>query len=218
MSPLSMTKWLYGYNKQGDSIFYVVYHIVLATRYIYKVLRGGVVDYLKTNLVIIERRYPEIHILESNTNENYLHILVSVPPRLPISQVVSIIKSNTAKAMKEKFGFLKAYGVVARSTFKKEFSNGGLIFDRLVEKGYLETISRVSAHLKADIDEVKNGLRQEYPHDLERILVVLRQSNDSGGIWSVGCLVSTGEINDEIIRKYVEYQGDEDRGQSRLQF
>ena len=39
---------------------------------------------------------------------------------------------------------------------------------------------------------------------------------DHGGIWSRGYFVSTVGINEEIIRKYVEYQGKEDTGQAEL--
>lgn len=152
MSPLSMTKWLYGYSKQGHSIFYAMYRIVLATKYRRRLLRGGIEEYLKTNLQIIGRHYPEIGIFETAIDEDHLQMLVSVPPKIAISQAVNIIKISTANAMIEKFQFLK------------------------------------------------------------------RLYNGGGGIWSGGYFVSTVEINEEIINKYIEYQGDEDRGQSQLEF
>jgi len=36
------------------------------------------------------------------------------------------------------------------------------------------------------------------------------------GIWSDGYFVSTVGINEQIIRKYIERQGQEDSGQARL--
>ena len=38
------------------------------------------------------------------------------------------------------------------------------------------------------------------------------------GIWSIGYFVSTVGINEEIIRKYIEKQGEEDSGQAKLEF
>lgn len=55
----------------------------------------------------VQRRYPEIQVLEVNTDEDHVHILVSVAPKLSISDTVRIIKSNTARAMKKKFPFLE---------------------------------------------------------------------------------------------------------------
>ena len=39
----------------------------------------------------------------------------------------------------------------------------------------------------------------------------------SEGIWSIGYFVSTVGINEETIRKYIEYQWEEDSGQAKLE-
>jgi REP-associated tyrosine transposase len=41
---------------------------------------------------------------------------------------------------------------------------------------------------------------------------------DRGGIWSKGYFVSTVGINEEVIRHYVEQQGEEEAGQAELDF
>ena len=41
---------------------------------------------------------------------------------------------------------------------------------------------------------------------------------DREGIWSTGYFVSTVGINEAIIRRYVEMQGQEDAGQAQLEF
>ena len=41
---------------------------------------------------------------------------------------------------------------------------------------------------------------------------------DRGGIWSKGYFVSTVRITEEIIRRYVAKQGQEDAGQAKLEF
>ncbi len=38
------------------------------------------------------------------------------------------------------------------------------------------------------------------------------------GIWSDGYFVSTVGIDEEAIRKYIEFQGREDGGQAKLEF
>ena len=37
-------------------------------------------------------------------------------------------------------------------------------------------------------------------------------------VWSVGFFVSTVGINEEVIRRYVQMQGQEDAGQAELDF
>lgn len=111
----------------------------------------GMGDYLKRCLRSIGRHYPEIEILKAETDVDHLHLLVSIPPKMAVSDVVRIIKSNTGTAMRKRFKFL---------------------------------------------DYVYFG---------------------GGGIWSAGYFVSTVGINEEVIRNYLELQGQEDRGQAQLE-
>ena len=41
---------------------------------------------------------------------------------------------------------------------------------------------------------------------------------NKAGVWSVGYFVSTVGLNEQVIRRYIEYQGTEDRGQAQLEF
>ncbi len=64
---------------------------------------GKYLGYLVTSL---QRRHPELHILEVNTDEDHVHILISIAPKVSVATAVQIIKSNTARMMKQKFPFL----------------------------------------------------------------------------------------------------------------
>ena len=41
---------------------------------------------------------------------------------------------------------------------------------------------------------------------------------DQKGIWGKGYFVSTVGINEEVIRKYVQYQAEEETGQAQFEF
>jgi len=140
------------YRKQGQAVYYARYHIVICTRYRRRILRWGAKEYLKKIVKGVSKFYPEIEIKEVNTDENHMHLLVSIPPKYAVSKVVNLIKSNTGRRMRERFKFL----------------------DKLY-------------------------VRQE-------------------GIWSVGYFVSTAGIDEAIIKRYIERQGEEDRGQTKFAF
>jgi len=55
----------------------------------------------------LNKNYPELEILKINHDEDHIHILISIPPKMSVGRVVRIIKSNTARRLKEKFEFLK---------------------------------------------------------------------------------------------------------------
>lgn len=51
--------------------------------------------------------YPELKFEKVNHDEDYVHFLMSIPPKMSAGSVVRIIKANTFRGMKQKFPFLK---------------------------------------------------------------------------------------------------------------
>ena len=54
----------------------------------------------------IERKYPDLEIVEINTDVDHIHILITIPPKYSVSDTVRILKTNSAKAMRQKFSFI----------------------------------------------------------------------------------------------------------------
>lgn len=137
-------------KKQSNCVYHCIYHIVIGTKYRRRIFNDGVFTYMQETLKELPAHYPELEILEINHGQDHIHVMMWVPPKMPVGKVVGIIKSNTARHLKQKFAFLK--GV------------------------YWGTDS----------------------------------------VWSEGYFVSTVGINEEIIRRYIEKQGQEDAGQAKL--
>jgi len=94
------------YKKQAHAVYYTRYHIVVSTKYRRKILRDGFGEYVKKVVIGIDNQYPEIEIMEVNTDVDHIHILCSIPPKLSVSEVVKIIKAKTGLYMRKKFAFL----------------------------------------------------------------------------------------------------------------
>jgi putative transposase len=90
--------------------------MVWIPRYRYKVLVKGVDEYLLKEMEEIRKNYPEIEYVQRNIQPDHVHIVLSFPPKYSIAKVVQIIKSNTGKAMWEKFDFLR----------KRYYGRGGI--------------------------------------------------------------------------------------------
>ena len=140
------------YKRQNHSVYYTRYHLVISTKYRRKILRAGFGEYLKKLIIGIGRQNPDIEIIEVKTDIDHVHILLSIPPKLSVSEVVRMIKAKTGAVMRKRFPFL---------------------------------------------DKVYWG---------------------TDGIWSIGYFVSTAGINEEVIKKYIKMQGEEDSGQAKLEF
>lgn len=63
-------------------------------------------EYLKRKVFQVSRFHPEIGIIEVNTDVDHMHILVSIPPKMSVSDAVRLVKANTGKAMRKHFPFL----------------------------------------------------------------------------------------------------------------
>ena len=49
------------------------------------------------------RIFPEVEILEQNTDKDHIHQLVSIPPKYSVAEVVKYLKGKSAYAMRRKF-------------------------------------------------------------------------------------------------------------------
>jgi putative transposase len=80
---------------------------VIATKYRRKILKPGFGEYLQKLVLGISKQIPEIEIVEVNTDKDHMHILVSIPPKMSVSDVVKSIKAKTGLYMRKKFPFLE---------------------------------------------------------------------------------------------------------------
>jgi len=138
--------------KQSHTVYKTQYHLVWPTRFRRKILNANIGRYLKIKFREVRRYYPDWYFIEIGIDYDHVHLHMVIPPRYSVSQVVNILKSNTSRELKKKFG-------------------------QFLEKVYW----------------------------------------DNKGIWSKGFFVSTVGINEEIIKRYVKYQGKEDVGQAELE-
>lgn len=95
------------YHRGYHCVWLCDYHIVLPTKYRRKIFNDGLFAYIKRKLLEITEHYPNIYFKEVNHDEDHIHLLVSIPPQMPVGSVVRLIKTNTSRKLKEQFPFLK---------------------------------------------------------------------------------------------------------------
>jgi len=101
-----MTKW----KKLSHTIYQCKYHIVWCPKYRYKyryrILKGAVAEFVEQTLRML-CEWRSIEILEMNVKEDHIHIILSIPPRLSISEVMGMLKGKTAIKLFKSFPTLK---------------------------------------------------------------------------------------------------------------
>lgn len=94
-------------RKSAHAVYKTQYHIVWITRYRRKILVKGVRKYLEVKLQEVRKYHPDWEYIEKGIAVDHIHLYMIIPPKYAVSKVVESIKSNTSKALKEKFGFLE---------------------------------------------------------------------------------------------------------------
>ena len=83
------------YKKLSHSIYYCVYHIVWLPKYRYKILEGAVKEYLDKEIRKLSE-YKKVEVIELNIQKDHIHIVVSIPPKISISEYMGFVKGKTA--------------------------------------------------------------------------------------------------------------------------
>ena len=91
------------YRRQAQAIYYTRYHLVFVTKYRRHVLKHHMGAYCIGIFHRICKNYPDLVLLEANTDVDHAHLLMSIPPKWSISKAINILKSNSSRVMQKKF-------------------------------------------------------------------------------------------------------------------
>jgi putative transposase len=131
------------YRKTAHSVYDLKYHIVWITKYRKPILRGEIGKRVR-ELVRQTCASLEVYIVKGHVSKDHVHLLVSVPPKLSVSELVKRLKGRSSRKMLEEFGELRklywgrhlwARGYFATST--------GNVTDEIIAE-YIEKQSQIA--------------------------------------------------------------------------
>ncbi|MBV4420617.1 IS200/IS605 family transposase, partial [Clostridium tyrobutyricum] len=82
------------------------YHIVFAPKYGRQIIYGKI----KSDIGVILRKlceYKDVEIIEANACKDHIHMLVSIPPKLSVSQFVGYLKGKSSLMIFDRHANLK---------------------------------------------------------------------------------------------------------------
>ena len=137
--------------RSQHSVYQLSYHVVWTCKYRRRVLKPGVIEYLRRIFPKLLKSIPGVEIEQIGFDLDHVHFVMIIPPKYSISEVVGQLKSQSAQLVRRKYQWL--------------------------EKVYFK----------------------------ENVL------------WSPGYFVSSVGINEHVIKRYVEFQGQQYSGQLYLE-
>ena len=127
------------------------FHVVWIPKYRKKILKGDLQRLVKKHLGDIQKHHPDIEIEKYSVQKDHVHLIIVIPPKYPVSEIIGKIKANPTREIRRRFAWVK------KVYWHNEF-------------------------------------------------------------WSPGFFSSTVAINEEVIKRYFEFQEKIDKGQLQLSF
>ena len=90
----------------NHSTYELQYHIVWGTKYRRRWLKDYVKIELLKSLKSTVRKYPTLHIIEMNTDQDHVHLQIEIPPDIAIADAVRAIKAHSSLYLRKKFKFI----------------------------------------------------------------------------------------------------------------
>ena len=122
------------------------YHIVFAPKYRRQVIYGKI----KADIGIMLRKlceYKQVEIIEAEACKDHIHMLVSIPPKYSVSQIMGYLKGKSSLMIFEKYANMKyKYG-------NRHFWCRGY---------YVDTVGR---NKKAIAEYIRNQLHEDISYD-----------------------------------------------------
>lgn len=99
--------------------FYLVYHVVFVTKFRYKYLTNKILQFLCHTIPEIANEH-SLSISEIAGEADHIHFLLEMSPQDNLGNVVSVLKSNSASKLLNKFGSLN-YGKHKRTVWSSGY-------------------------------------------------------------------------------------------------
>jgi putative transposase len=91
----------------GHSAYRTEYHVVWIPKYRRRILNPGVKGYLKKVIPKVIDEMPGCEVIEYNIQVDHIHMVMLIPPKYAVSDVIKRLKGVTARRLREKMEWLK---------------------------------------------------------------------------------------------------------------
>ena len=95
------------FRKSTHAVYKTEYHIVWTPRYRRKLFVPGVKQYAGKLLSHLDGLDEDIEVIQVNVQLDHVHLVIVIPPRVAVADVVQFLKSQTGKLLKARFPFLQ---------------------------------------------------------------------------------------------------------------
>jgi len=124
--------------KSSHSVYWLQYHVVWVCKYRRRILNPGVCTYLRRIFPKLLRQIPGVTIESIGFDRDHLHMLMIIPPKYAIAEVVGKLKSQSASQLRETFPWLTKVYWKENLVWSPGYFVSSVGIDELIIKNYVE--------------------------------------------------------------------------------
>ena len=94
------------YKKQSHVVWKCDYHIVWVPKYRFRILTGVIKELVEHDIRMMSE-WKECEVVELNVQIDHIHLVVSIPPKVSISEYMGIVKGKIAIKLFKSYPNLK---------------------------------------------------------------------------------------------------------------
>jgi len=90
----------------GHSVYRTEYHVVWIPKYRRRILNPGVASYVRKLFPKVLEQMPGCEVVGLNIRVDHIHMVMIIPPKYAVSDVIGRMKQWTGSQLRKKFPFL----------------------------------------------------------------------------------------------------------------
>jgi putative transposase len=91
------------FKKLSHSLCECKYHIVFCPKYRYRIFGGEIGQHVQEQISRLVRQKELVEVLELNAQPDHVHVVVEIPPKYAVSEVMGFLKGKLALKLFERY-------------------------------------------------------------------------------------------------------------------
>ena len=83
------------------------FHVVWIPKYRKKILKGELRKFIEKRLFDVQDYHPDVEIEKYSIKQDHIHLIIIIPPKYAVSDIIGKIKANTSREIRKRFSWVK---------------------------------------------------------------------------------------------------------------
>jgi len=94
------------FRRLSHSLYECKYHIVFCPKYRYQIFKEDIAEYTRQQIYQFCKQKELVEVLELNVKPDHIHLVMSIPPKYSVSNVMGYLKGKHALRLFDKYEHL----------------------------------------------------------------------------------------------------------------